>query len=460
MLDDTIAAISTPLGVGGIGIVRISGPCAIDIADGIFKSHRDKTLKEADSHTIQYGHMYDPSTDQVIDEVLMMVMKSPHTYTKEDVVEVNCHGGIVAIQKTLSVILSQGARIAEPGEFTKRAFLNGRIDLSQAEAVIDIIKAKTEESLQSAVFQLDGSLSSKVKEFRHKVLEMIAHIEAAIDYPEHDIEEMTFQMMKEKTEVLLQELTDLIKTADTGKILREGLQTVIIGKPNVGKSSLMNALLREQRAIVTEIAGTTRDVLEEYLNIQGVPLKIIDTAGIRQTEDIVEKIGVSKSKEFLEKADLILMMLDASERLSLEDVEILQQIKDKKAIVLMNKTDLSSVLDMDEVLEIIGEKKVIPLSIIENKGLGALEATLKDMFFAGELTIGQDVMITNVRHKDALLRTKKSLLAVMETIAYRMPEDLISVDLQQAYAHLGEITGDSVGEDLIDQIFKQFCLGK
>lgn len=460
MLEDTIAGISTPPGIGGIGIVRMSGAEAFSIIRRIFKSFKNKDMMKASSHTIHYGYIYDDKKEAMIDEVLIMVMKAPHTYTKEDVIEINCHGGVVSIQKIMELVVREGARIAEPGEFTKRAFLNGRIDLSQAEAVIDIITAKTDMSLQSAVYQLEGSLSHKIKAYRHEILSMIAHIEATIDYPEHDIEELTYQTMEKQTQELLQKICGLIDTADSGKILREGLQTVIIGKPNVGKSSLMNALLKEQRAIVTDIPGTTRDILEEYINLRGVPLKIIDTAGIRDTEDVVEKIGVGKSKEFLEKADFILMLVDGSIPLSEEDVQIFDLIKEKKAIVIINKTDLPIGIDELQIKQFADEKQILKVSLKDSKGLDQLEKVLKDMFFSGEVNFERDVLVTNIRHKQLLEKAENSLRAVLETIQMQMPEDCISIDLQQAYEYLGEITGDSVGESIIDQIFTQFCLGK
>ncbi len=460
MMDPTIAAIATPLGAGGIGIIRMSGQDALSIADKVFKSKSKKVLQEQRSHTIHYGWIIDPDTQEVIDEVLMMLMKGPNTYTREDVIEINCHGGMIVIQKILQLLLKNGAQLAEPGEFTKRAFLNGRIDLSQAEAVIDIINAQTELSLQSSISQLGGTLSQKVKNLRQELLEMIAHIEASIDYPEYDMEELTYEMIQNKTKMLLDQVNDFIRTADTGRMIREGIQTVIIGKPNVGKSSLLNALLREQRAIVTDIPGTTRDVLEEYITIQGVPLKLMDTAGIRETADVVEQIGVEKSKEWMTKSDLVLVMMDASTKFTTEDHEIFKLIEGKRCLVLINKTDLPRKLDIKQVFAYVDKEQVLELSVKEGEGMDQLENRLREMFFAGEINVKDDVFITNVRHKDALVKAKSSLETVLETIELEMPEDCLSIDLQSAYEYLGEITGETVGESIIHQIFSQFCLGK
>lgn len=460
MLDDTIAAISTPMGTGGIAIVRISGDKALEIGDKVFVSSKGKNIQSAPTHTIQYGNIINPLTKKVLDEVLVMIMKAPNTYTKENVVEINCHGGILAVQKVLEAVLNAGARLAEPGEFTKRAFLNGRIDLSQAEAVIDIINSQTELFHESSVAQLEGSLSSKVREYADELLTLIAHIEAAIDYPEHDVEETTYATVKNKTEALMEKINQLIRTADTGKIIREGIKTVIVGKPNVGKSSLLNALLRQQRAIVTDIAGTTRDVLEEYININGVALKIIDTAGIRQTEDVIEKIGVEKSKEFAQSADLALMVLDNSRPLEKEDIQILEMLKNRKYIVIINKTDLEQKLEVSKIYEYTNKENVLEISAKSNKGMAELEKHLTDMFLGGKIDTSNEVFITNVRHKNALVRANESLQEVLDTIEMQMPEDCMSIDLQKAYQILGEITGEAMDEDIIDRIFSEFCLGK
>ena len=459
-LDDVIAAISTPAGSGGIGIVRISGTGSIDVADRIFKGASDKKLAEKKSHTISYGHIVDPKTNETADEVLVSIMKGPNSYTREDVVEINCHGGFTAVNKVLEICVNNGARHAEPGEFTKRAFLNGRIDLSQAEAVIDIINSKTDLSRQSAVYQLEGSLKNKMTALRDELLTTIATIEAAIDYPEHDIEEETYRILHNKTTGLIEKVDELLETADKGKIIREGISTVILGKPNVGKSSLLNALLREERAIVTDVPGTTRDTVEEFVNIGGVPVKIIDTAGIRDTDDTVEKIGVEKSRRIAEEADLLLMLADLSRPFDDEDKEILSLIKGRKAIVILNKTDLPQVLDSKTAFEGIDEASIISISAKTGDGIDELTKRLEDMFFGGQLEINNSVVISNVRHKNALYAAKESLERAITTIEIRMPEDLVSIDLKQAYDHLGEITGDSIEEDLLDKIFSQFCLGK
>ncbi len=424
-LDDTIVAISTG-GMGAIGIVRMSGEDCIALADKIFKSKKNISLLQKKSHTISYGNIIDNRTNDIIDEVLVTVMKAPNTYTKEDIVEINCHGGIIVMQKVLEIILNNGARLAEPGEFTKRSFLNGRIDLSQAEAVIDLIQSKTDISRQSAMNQLEGRLHKKVSDMRSRLLDMIASIEAVIDYPEHDIEEDTYQTMEQKTTKMIEEMEELLKTADRGKVIREGIQTVIIGKPNVGKSSLLNWFLEEERAIVTDIPGTTRDTVEEYINIEGIPIKIVDTAGIHETGDIVEKIGVEKSKNYAEKADLILLILDAKEML----IQYTQNVE------------------------------VINISVKQNIGLEQLVQQLKKLFFEGKAISAEDGLLGNVRHKNALYRAKEAMQRALTTIITHMPEDFISMDLQEANVALGEITGDSVDEEVIDRIFTKFCLGK
>lgn len=460
MFDDTIAAISTPMGTGGIGIIRVSGNNAFDIVQKIFLSGKNKSVQNNSNHKILYGNIIEQDSKKIIDECLLMIMAAPSTYTKENIVEINCHGGILSVQKVLQEVLKAGARLAEPGEFTKRAFLNGRIDLTQAEAVIDIINSRTEAFHNSALNQLEGILSTKVKQYRDELLELIAHIEAAIDYPEHDIEDMTFKTIENKTKKLIKNIDYLIDTCDTGKIIREGIKTAIIGKPNVGKSSLLNTLVKEQRAIVTDIAGTTRDILEEYINLNGIALKIIDTAGIRQTEDIIEKIGVEKSKEVAQKADLILVILDNSRPIEQEDIKILELIKNKKYLLIINKTDLPTKLDCSILYEYVDKQNILELSVKDNQGIDNLEKHIKDMFFAGNININDDIYITNVRHKDALIRAKNSLQEVINTINLGMPEDCMSIDLQKAYQILGEIIGQSLDEDIIDKIFSQFCLGK
>lgn len=457
-LDDVIAAISTPMGMGGIGIVRMSGAGCIALADTLFIGR--KRLSEKPSHTLSYGKVTDSAGGEVIDEVLVSVMKSPHTYTKEDIVEINCHGGPLVTRRVLEALLAAGARLAEPGEFTKRAFLNGRIDLTQAEAVIDLIHSKTELSRQSAIGQLEGRLKKAVREMRGEVLDMVAAIEAAIDYPDYDIEEETYSSMEQGVSALLGRVDALLENAGRGKILREGVQTVIIGKPNVGKSSLLNWLLEEDRAIVTDIPGTTRDTVEEYLNIGGVPVKIVDTAGIREAADAVERIGVEKSRACAEAADFVILVLDASRPLEEEDREILSFIRGKKSVVLLNKTDLEQRLSAEELEPYLPGTRVLPISVKRDEGFELLMKTLEEMFLQGGGTGRESGLLVNARHKDALLRAKAAFLRCMETIQGRMPEDFISMDLQDANAALGEITGDTSDEEIIDRIFTKFCLGK
>lgn len=459
-MTETIAGISTAAGSGGIGILRLSGDEAIDIADKLFVSKKEGSLKERKSHTVNYGHIVDPVDGRIYDEVLLMLMKAPHTYTKEDVIEINCHGGMVVIQKILELLLRAGARMAEPGEFTKRAFLNGRIDLSQAEAVIDIINSKTDMALKTSVDQLEGSLAKKIKGLRQRLIETIAHIEASIDYPEYDMEHMTYEKIEEESLFIQKEVEKLLATADAGRIIKEGIKTVIVGKPNVGKSSLMNALLKEQRAIVTDVPGTTRDTLEEFINIAGVPLRIIDTAGIRETEDIVEQIGVKRSKEAMDEADLAIFVLDLSRPLTKEDEEIIELISDKKAIIVFNKSDLKKELDKEQVISRFTNGHFVDISAKEELGLELIEDILKEMFLLGAINVNENTYITNVRHKDALLKAKESLEEVKISLDAGMPEDCFAIDLKSTYEYLGEISGDSVNDSIIDQIFSQFCLGK
>lgn len=457
-LDDIIAAISTPMGMGGIGIVRMSGAGCIHLADTLFLGR--KRLSEKPSHTLSYGRITNGTGGEVIDEVLVSVMKAPQTYTKEDIVEINCHGGPLVTRRVLEALLAAGARLAEPGEFTKRGFLNGRIDLTQAEAVIDLIHSKTELSRQAAVGQLEGRLKQAVREMREEILDMIAAIEAAIDYPDYDIEEETYSSMEKGTGRLLKRVGELLQNADRGKILREGVQTVIIGKPNVGKSSLLNWLLEEDRAIVTDIPGTTRDTVEEYLNIGGIPVKIVDTAGIREAADAVERIGVEKSRAYAEAADLVILMLDASRPLEEEDRELLSFIAGKKSIVLLNKTDLEQEVSAAELEGFLPGKQILQVSVKQDKGFEPLMEALKEMFLEGCGAGNESGLLVNTRHKDALMRAESALGHCMETIQSRMPEDFISMDLQDANNALGEITGDTSDEEVIDRIFTKFCLGK
>lgn len=459
-IEDTISAIATAIGEGGIGIVRMSGPRAVDVADVLFKGKNNRTASDISSSQVAYGHIVDPKTRETVDEVLLLVMRAPHSYTKEDVVEIHCHGGPVPLRKILSLTLDYGARLAEPGEFTKRAFLNGRIDLTQAEAVMDIIRAKTDASLKMSVNHLQGDLLKKITLLRDKILAMIAHLEAAIDFPEDDIEEVTAQDVKKMAVEELQAVDHLLASAHTGMILREGLQTVIIGKPNVGKSSLLNAMLRQKRAIVTDVPGTTRDSIEEFVNIKGVPLKIIDTAGIRDTQDVVEKIGVEKSRALLLKADLVLLMLDASQPLSAEDRELLSLLAEQKTVVILNKTDLPVVLTVEDLKPLVNGKKILKVSLLEGTGLENLEEFIVSMVYEGQVSLGQESYINNVRHVQLLKEAQASLKEVLKTIDRNMPLDCMVIDLRTAWEALGEITGDTVGEDIINEIFSRFCIGK
>jgi len=456
-IDDVIAAISTPAGAGGIGIVRLSGKGSVEIADKLFKSRSGKSLTDRKSHTITYGYVYDEKGN-IIDETLVSVMLAPKTYTCEDTVEINCHGGSKCTSKVLERALNCGARMAQGGEFTKRAFLNGRLDLSQAEAVIDIINSKTDSGRQAAVNQLEGKLGKKVRQMRKKLIDAISTIEAAIDYPEHDIEEETYASLIKISNDVLCETKELLKTADAGRIVREGIKTVILGKPNVGKSSLLNFLLDEERAIVTDVPGTTRDTVEEFVNISGVPVNIIDTAGIRDTGDKVEKIGVERSIKSAENADLILLVLDSSRELDLDDCRLIDFVKSRKYIVILNKTDLEPKFKASDIG--IDKNNIIEISIKENTGTQDLIKRMKEMFFGGDVEIKNDLMITNSRHKNALFETAESLKAAINTIESGMPEDFVSMDLSQAVEHLGEITGESMREDILNRIFEKFCVGK
>lgn len=457
-IDDTIAAIATAPGEGGIGIIRISGADSIAIASSIFKPFYKENLLDYPNRSLVYGNIVD--SDRVIDEVLIARMEGPNSYTAEDVVEINCHGGFISVKKILELVLKKGARLADPGEFTKRAFLNGRIDLSQAEAVIDIINAKTDQSHDIAQTQLEGALSQKVRSLRNMITEVLAQVEVAIDYPEEDIEFITYKELTDKTSQIQKEVVKMYETSDTGKILREGLKTAILGKPNVGKSSLMNWILGENRAIVTEIAGTTRDVIEEFVNIKGIPLKIVDTAGIRETDDIVEKIGVEKSRDHMKSSDLVLVVLDSSRELEEDDLEILDAINPKKTLVLINKIDLESRLDMDKVKEYIAEENIIHISAMENKGLESIHDKIEAMVYEGRVSNKGDVMITNTRHKDAIYKAMNSINDAIKGLEDHMSYDFIEVDLKDAWDSLGFINGDTVTEDLLDTIFKNFCIGK
>jgi tRNA modification GTPase len=457
---DTIAAISSAVGEAGIGIVRLSGKEAINIANKIFRGIKNKSLIDVKNRTMTYGHIIDNTNNQVVDEVLIVSMNAPHTYTREDVVEIYCHGGIIPVKKILELLLNNGARLAEPGEFTKRAFLNGRLDLSQAEAVIDIIRAKTDKSYQVSINQLEGSLSEKINSIRDILLSMIAHVEASIDFPEDDIEDITYVELEESANRVMYEIKQLLNTADRGRILRDGLKTVILGKPNVGKSSLLNAMLRENRAIVTDIPGTTRDIIEEYLNIDGIPLKIIDTAGIRDTKDIVEKIGVDRAKKSIETADLIIAIFDVSRDLSEEDYKIVELIKDKKSLVLLNKTDLPNKFNQEHLKKILVDKEIIPTSIINEFGIDILEDAIKKMFYSGEVELDSSLVVTNLRHKNQLEKALRSIESALNDIKASVPLDCIEVDLRDCWENLGEISGDTISDDILDKIFSEFCIGK
>ena len=457
-IDDTIAAIATAPGECGIGIIRISGEKSLQVAQSIFKSKSGKMIKDYNARTLIYGTVVD--NEKVIDEVLVAYMKGPNSYTAEDVIEINCHGGFISVKKILELILSKGVRLAEAGEFTKRAFLNGRIDLSQAEAIIDVIKSKTDMAHEVAQSQLEGSLAKKIKDLRMNVTEVLAHLEVSIDFAEEDVEEITYQTLEEKALELRNEIKKLYDTAESGKILRDGLKTVIVGKPNVGKSSLLNSILGENRAIVTDIAGTTRDVIEEFVNIKGIPLKIVDTAGIRETEDVVEKIGVEKSRESFSTADLVIMVLDASRKLSEEDMEILESLKNKKTIVLLNKMDLEPQIELEKIEEFVNSEDIIKISALKHQGIEELQDKIEAMVYHGSVKNSSNLMITNSRHKDALFKAYESINDAISAIEQRMPYDFIEVDFKNIWDYLGYINGDTVREDLLDTIFANFCIGK
>ncbi len=454
---DTITAIATGTTNAGISIIRISGSNALTIADEIFVSKKGKKLSEVKSHTLHYGNIVDG--DMMLDEALVSVMKAPNTYTTEDIVEINCHGGMIVTKKILELVITKGARIAEPGEFTKRAFLNGRIDLSQAEAVIDLIHATNEQAVKNSVRQLNGNLCRKIKEIRDSVLRDTAFIEAALDDPEHISLDGFTDTLQEHTEQNLKEIKLLLKNAEDGKIIKEGIRTVILGKPNAGKSTLMNVLVGEERAIVTDIPGTTRDTLEELIQIKGIVLRIIDTAGIRHTKDVVEKIGVERAKTEAEGADFVIYVADASRELDENDQAVISMIQEKKAVVLLNKSDLSMKVTKEELEEKTG-KQVFLISAKEETGMDAFAEAVENMFYSGLIDKKEEVFITNLRHKQALWDAKMSLDKVLESLALDMPEDFYSIDLMNAYQMLGEIIGEAVDEDLVDTIFKEFCMGK
>lgn len=457
-IDDTIAAIATAPGEGGIGIIRISGSNSLQVAEKIFKSVSGKKISEYNTRSLIYGNIFDG--EKRIDEVLVAYMKGPRSYTGEDVIEINCHGGFISVKKILELILTKDVRLAEAGEFTKRAFLNGRIDLSQAEAVIDVIKSKTDKAQEVAQNQLEGSLANKIKSLRAKVTEVLAQLEVSIDFSDEDVEDVTYKEIEEKSLELRDEIKKLYDSAESGKILRDGLKTVIIGKPNVGKSSLLNSILGENRAIVTEIPGTTRDVIEEFVNIKGIPLKIVDTAGIRETEDIVEKIGVQKSKESIDSADLVILVLDSSKQLTDEDLEILESSQNKKTIVLLNKMDLEQIIDETEIEKFVGKENIIKISALKNEGIEQIHDKIESMVFTGDVKSSSSLVITNSRHKDALFKAYNSINDAIIGIEQRLPYDFIEVDFKNIWDYLGYINGDTVQEDLLDTIFSNFCIGK
>ena len=458
MQGDTISAIATAQGEGGIGIIRLSGGEALTVADKMFRPASGKSILDYPSHRAVYGTVVDEE-GRTVDEAMAIIMKAPHSYTKEDVVELQCHGGVMPLRKTLALTYAYGARPAEGGEFTKRAFLNGRLDLSQAQAVMDIITAKTDRSLKMATGHLTGQFSAQIKEWRHEILGQIAHLEAAIDFPEDEVDDVVTEEVSDKVSEVRQNIAKFLKTAGTGRILREGLMTAIVGKPNVGKSSLLNALLQEERAIVTDIPGTTRDSIEEYANVGGVPLRIIDTAGIRATEDVVERIGVEKARQMVNEAALVLALFDGSRPLDKEDEEILELLQGREAIVLLNKSDLAPVVTA-AMLQNKTKTAVLEISTKEQHGLDALTAAIQDKVYGGQVMTDEGSFVSDERQANILRQADSHLAAALNTIAAGMGLDFISIDLRSAWEKLGEITGETVGEDIIDEIFSKFCIGK
>ncbi len=459
MIDDTIAAIGTAPGEAGIGIVRMSGSESEHILSKLFKPKKDIKVKNMPSRQVVYGVAFDMENNP-IDEVLVIIMRAPYSYTTEDVCEIHCHGGFISVRKILDIVLQNGARMAEAGEFTKRAFLNGRIDLAQAEAVIDIITAKTDKGLSTAFNQLEGELSKEIRRNSNKLLSIVSHIEASIDFPEHDIEEITLNNIKVLMDEVHFNIKALIDSFYQGKIVRDGLNTTIIGRPNVGKSSLLNLLLRENRAIVTDVPGTTRDLIEEYLNISGVLVKLIDTAGIRETEDVVEKIGVQRTKEAIEKSDLVVLVVDISSKLIDQDMEIIELIKNRRTIVVANKMDMGIDEDLSYLKQKFGEENVILMSVVNRIGLDHLEKSIKEILYSGEVIPSSKNLVTNARHKNLLDKAFESVGSCIDSINEEMPIDMLSIDIKDAWNYLGQITGDSVEEDIVNEIFKNFCVGK
>ncbi len=456
---DTITSISTPMGEGAIGIVRLSGPQAVEIADKLYKGKH--LLNDVPSHTINYGHIIDPESKEVIEEVMVSVLRAPKTFTREDIIEINCHGGILTINRVLELTMTYGARMAEPGEFTKRAFLNGRIDLSQAEAVMDFIRSKTDRASKVAMNQIEGRLSDLIKKQRQSILEILAQVEVNIDYPEYDdVEDATTEFLLEQSKEIKQEINRLLDTGAQGKIMREGLSTVIVGKPNVGKSSMLNNLIQDNKAIVTEVAGTTRDVLEEYVNVRGVPLRLVDTAGIRETEDIVEKIGVERSRKALSQADLILFVLNNNEALTQEDYTLYEVVKNEDVIVIVNKMDLEQNIDINEVKDMIGDTPLIQTSMLKQEGIDELEIQIRDLFFGGEVQNQDMTYVSNSRHISLLKQARQTIQDAIDAAESGVPMDMVQIDLTRTWEILGEIIGETASDELIDRLFSQFCLGK
>ncbi|HDK3069435.1 TPA: tRNA uridine-5-carboxymethylaminomethyl(34) synthesis GTPase MnmE [Staphylococcus aureus] len=456
---DTITSISTPMGEGAIGIVRLSGPQAVEIADKLYKGKH--LLNDVPSHTINYGHIIDPESKEVIEEVMVSVLRAPKTFTREDIIEINCHGGILTINRVLELTMTYGARMAEPGEFTKRAFLNGRIDLSQAEAVMDFIRSKTDRASKVAMNQIEGRLSDLIKKQRQSILEILAQVEVNIDYPEYDdVEDATTEFLLEQSKEIKQEINRLLDTGAQGKIMREGLSTVIVGKPNVGKSSMLNNLIQDNKAIVTEVAGTTRDVLEEYVNVRGVPLRLVDTAGMRETEDIVEKIGVERSRKALSQADLILFVLNNNEALTQEDYTLYEVVKNEDVIVIVNKMDLEQNIDINEVKDMIGDTPLIQTSMLKQEGIDELEIQIRDLFFGGEVQNQDMTYVSNSRHISLLKQARQTIQDAIDAAESGVPMDMVQIDLTRTWEILGEIIGETASDELIDQLFSQFCLGK
>ncbi|HEJ9199907.1 TPA: tRNA uridine-5-carboxymethylaminomethyl(34) synthesis GTPase MnmE [Staphylococcus aureus] len=456
---DTITSISTPMGEGAIGIVRLSGPQAVEIADKLYKGKH--LLNDVPSHTINYGHIIDPESKEVVEEVMVSVLRAPKTFTREDIIEINCHGGILTINRVLELTMTYGARMAEPGEFTKRAFLNGRIDLSQAEAVMDFIRSKTDRASKVAMNQIEGRLSDLIKKQRQSILEILAQVEVNIDYPEYDdVEDATTEFLLEQSKEIKQEINRLLDTGAQGKIMREGLSTVIVGKPNVGKSSMLNNLIQDNKAIVTEVAGTTRDVLEEYVNVRGVPLRLVDTAGIRETEDIVEKIGVERSRKALSQADLILFVLNNNEALTQEDYTLYEVVKNEDVIVIVNKMDLEQNIEINEVKDMIGDTPLIQTSMLKQEGIDELEIQIRDLFFGGEVQNQDMTYVSNSRHISLLKQARQTIQDAIDAAESGVPMDMVQIDLTRTWEILGEIIGETASDELIDQLFSQFCLGK